>query len=133
MTGSSASLDWNATDITRRIEDALVVGLGNAGQVLHRRADSLVATNYPPASTPGEPPHRRSGTLQRGLGVRLERIPGGGIVRMGWQRGTPVYAEHLARGTTRMKARPTMPKVLADRQADAVATIVEAVRHELRR
>lgn len=116
----------------RRLEEALLVGLGNAGQVLHRRAVEVVNVPYPPASRPGEPPRRRSRTLQRGLTVWVERVGRGGIAHMGWRKGHPDYAEYLARGTRRMAARPTMPVVLADRGKDALATVAEALKRALR-
>lgn len=126
------SLDWNDAVVKRRIEEALYVGLGNAGQVLHRRATDVVNVPYPPASRPGEPPHRRTRTLQRDLTVWLERVPGGAVMHMGWRRGRPDYAEYLAKGTRRMAARPALPEVWRTRGHDAIATVVEALRRALR-
>lgn len=129
---ADVELRWYAAQVTKVLEDAVLVGLGNAGQVLYRRAVTVVDKSYPPASQPGEPPRKRSGVLQRGLTVWIERVPGGGIVHMGWRRDNPVYARYLAGGTRRMAARPTMPVVLRDRREDAIATVGEAVRRALR-
>jgi hypothetical protein len=126
------NLQWNADAITRRLEEAVLIGLGNAGQVLHRRAVSVVDKPYPPASQPGEPPRKRSGILQKGLTVWIEKVPGGGIMHMGWRMDNPVYARHLVDGTWKMKARPTMPVVFRDRAADVVQTVAEALRRALR-
>lgn len=115
----------------RRLEAAMVVGLGNAGQVLHRRAVDVVNTPYPPASSPGQPPHRRSRTLQRGLTVWITRGVGTVVMHMGWRNNDPVYARFLAKGTARMAPRPALPVVLASRRRDILPTVANALKRAL--
>jgi len=56
---------------------------------------------YPPASSPGESPHRRTGNLQRSAEVGAVRQPGKRTVNV----LTP-YGKYLEYGTVKMLPRP---------------------------
>lgn len=73
------------------------------GIVVSRHAKQLVGVAYPPASSPGEPPHRRTGRLQQSITYDVRRKSGQPAVRI--YAGVP-YGEFLETGTSRMAARP---------------------------
>lgn len=63
--------------------------------------------NFPPASRPGEPPAKRSGTLDLSVvAIAEENLRNGKIVTL-VQAGAP-YASHLEYDTYKMAARPFM-------------------------
>lgn len=67
-----------------------------------------VGDAYPPASEPGQFPHRRSGRLQSSFVYKVEKLPAG------WEAlfaSTCPYFKFLEHGTTRMAARPVIAQV----------------------
>lgn len=73
------------------------------GIVVSRHAKALVGVSYPPASSPGEPPARRTGRLQQSITYQVRGKSGRPAVRI--YAGAP-YGEFLETGTSRMAARP---------------------------
>lgn len=69
-----------------------------------------LADDYPPASAPGESPHRRSGYLQEGVSWGVERS---GPIYTLTVASTALYSVYLEFGTSRMAARPFMSPALA--------------------
>lgn len=70
--------------------DVLTLADQRLGRVVHELADNVrrdVNIAYPPASEPGEPPHKRSGGLQRA--VTGERVGAGD-----WYYGTLLVEPH---------------------------------------
>jgi hypothetical protein len=91
------------------------------GRVVHELADNVrtdVNISYPPASIPGQPPHKRSGGLQRA-------VVGSRIGAGDWAYGTHLVEPHpdgrgranlglwMEEGTVSMRARPFLVPVLA--------------------
>lgn len=63
---------------------------------------SRVGTPYPPPSRPGQPPHRRTGRLQRGINGNTV-LSGNRLIMTHFARAP--YAAFVAFGTRRMAAR----------------------------
>ena len=109
MPGTSRVV-WNGRKVfaTTRLQakGRLQVGARTAREDLRR----LVGTPYPPASTPGTPPHRRTGRLQRSVFSEVRERAKSISVYIG---ARAPYAGYLQRGTRRMAARPFLPSRLA--------------------
>jgi|GEM_PF-2750215 len=84
---------------------AQAIGIRCAGY-----ASNLVNTPYPPASKPGEPPHKRTGNLQAGItneqSESVESIDTKIVARRA--EGNPKVPGWLEFGTKKMAARPFM-------------------------
>lgn len=74
-----------------------------AGKAIVAHTRALVGIQYPPASSPGQPPHRRTGAFQRSVEYTTRRRSGEPAVRI---YSTSPYGDYLNDGTTRMAARP---------------------------
>jgi hypothetical protein len=61
----------------------------------------VLSITYPPASRPGESPHRRTGTLRDSVASRLDATES-----IGWVSVDTPYASMLEDGTRKMKPRP---------------------------
>lgn len=73
------------------------------GAVVSRHAKQLVGVQYPPASSPGNPPHRRTGAFQQSITYEVRKRSGQPAVRI---YSTSPYGDFLNDGTSRMAARP---------------------------
>lgn len=80
---------------------------GGQGRGNRRRA---AARKYQPSS-PGEPPRKRTGTLQKSIAHEIERRPGEVLARIGTKVG---YGKFLEFGTRRMAARPYLRPALTE-------------------
>lgn len=86
-----------------------------------------LSTGFPPASSPGDPPHHRSGDLRRSVFDRVtESRPGRfeGTVGVRAEHGI-----HLEFGTRRMAARPFLRPALDEfrpRYQGVMRTAIEA-------
>lgn len=82
-------------DLLKKVE----VGLNRLVEEQANTAQQLVNTPYPPASSPGNPPHKRSGNLQ----VHIHALPavltqGGFIAGLGVPMDEVPYARRLELG-----------------------------------
>lgn len=68
-----------------------------------------LADDYPPASSPGESPHRRTGYLQESVSWGVDRF---GPIYTLTVASTALYSVYLEFGTERMAARPFMAPAL---------------------
>lgn len=66
----------------------------------------MVGTNYPPSSEPYNPPHKRTGNLQAGIGIQEIAVEGS-IIRLTIE-STVEYSAYLEYGTDSMTKRPFM-------------------------
>jgi HK97 gp10 family phage protein len=73
------------------------------GIVVSRHAKQLVGIQYPPASSPGNPPHRRTGAFRQSITYEVRKRSGQPAVRI---YSTSPYGDFLNDGTSRMAARP---------------------------
>ncbi|MCA1569751.1 MAG: hypothetical protein LC798_05400 [Chloroflexi bacterium] len=56
-------VEWNGPKILRDVERAARRGMEDAGRQIANDARQKLSKPYPPASRPGQPPHRRTGAL----------------------------------------------------------------------
>jgi hypothetical protein len=106
---TNVKIRWRGAEFQRElaveIERRMVLAEGFA----RRQYQENVATPYPPASLPGQFPHRRSGELQRGVRANVNRtatkvqLTLGNVARS--KRGFP-YPTALEAGTVKMQPRP---------------------------
>jgi HK97 gp10 family phage protein len=83
--------------------------LVKAGQYLQRKLRANLNTPYPPASSPGEMPHRRTGELRDSMDVFTSSD--GLAVRV-----TTEHAGYLEYGTANMAARPFFQRTIDQEQ-----------------
>jgi len=88
------------------------------GEQLIRDIRGIVNTPYPPASTPGNPPHRRSGRLSKLL---MAKVVGDELyVKSAARRGDAPYPKFLEEGTSKMAPRPYLRPVVAFRKQNPI-------------
>lgn len=129
---SDVTVIWRGDDVLREIEAAVVTGMEIAGTAMRASTVRSLSTPFPPASAPGNPPHRRSGGLAGAVDSRVSRQGRNVVLSVGVPTGSRVrrQAEALQKGTSRMAARPFLPEV--DRATTTVVGYVEgAVRAQV--
>lgn len=98
------------------IDDLWEVVIQTANEVAQEMEDDVkrrISEPYPPASDPGEPPHRRSGRLAEDAGSVVVVDEGSKTVTVNC--GTDVfYGEYLEEGTDRMEPRPVWRQLQED-------------------
>lgn len=97
----------------------LTARLHEVGEVVSQEAKQLVSEPYPPESSPGEPPHKRSGLLQESITYHVDEAKKAVLIgAFGANRskgaGSPFnYSVALELGTGKMAPRPWLrPAVL---------------------
>ncbi len=86
------------------LDQAAEVALEQFGEALVERIQTLISTPYPPASSPGEAPHKRTGDLIESYEWRLVKgLLGGKTLEVG---SNIEYAGWLELGTSKMAPRP---------------------------
>lgn len=101
-------LTWNGDAYLAYVAEVFDDRLGSAAEVVATAMRNNLSTDYPPASSPGEFPHRRSGNLQ--AEVHVEK-PGPLVRRIG---SSAKHAAYLELGTRKMAARPWAIKSLME-------------------
>jgi HK97 gp10 family phage protein len=100
------NIDHVIDTIARRIEAEAAQHAGEVEDDIRQRLNIA----YPPASSPGDTPHRRTGNLSASTQARVVKREGDRIsVDVA---NTAEYAEHLEFGTDRMEPRPFMGPAL---------------------
>ena len=106
------SMSWNGNQFYQHLVEQLDARLGEAAEVLATRMRNNLSEDYPPASMPGQSPHRRTGNLQASVEVKkpqpLKRLVG----------SSAAYAKFLEFGTSKMAARPWALKSLMQAKND---------------
>lgn len=69
MISAEVKITWNGPRVAAGMLGATLDGIGAAANALAEKIKDNIGTQGPPASTPGEFPHRESGDLQRGIKV----------------------------------------------------------------
>lgn len=115
-----------------RLRDAVAQTLNEQGEKLTDQLRQDLATPFPPASSPGEEPHRRSGELAAGIGHHIEAAPGG--VRLVVHSARPPGADDanvpaaLEFGGANNEPRPYMMPSLTAAPSTVTPALAEAVR-----
>lgn len=111
---------WNAPAVIAAVEAAALAGLREAGEASAQVFRQRVDTPYPPASSPGGPPHKRSGALSRSITSRVDSV-GGPTLHVGVFPGAEAvsYARCLQKGTGRMRPRPFLAQIAVTSLANA--------------
>jgi HK97 gp10 family phage protein len=113
------------------IVNRLKVKARQAAEVFAERGKSYIRDSlsqpYPPASKPGEIPHRRSGRLMAAVTATVEEQ--GDQIRVKWGNTAP-YSGFLESGTGRMAARPFIRPASAHLGPQFVAHMREAMRRK---
>lgn len=105
---------WDARKLKLSARKEAASRLSLAAQYIRAYIVRSISKPYPPASSPGEPPHARSGRL-RGSVVAPPVSPNELVARVG---ATVEYAPLLEKGTKKMSARPFFgPALRATRNA----------------
>lgn len=99
-------------------------GLDDAMEFLADQTQAALNTAYPPPSSPGESPHRRTGHLQRNVDAHEAELHGAWLVgAVGVNIDTVSYAGHLEFGTSKMSARPYLRPSLHN-NAEAIRQVI---------
>jgi HK97 gp10 family phage protein len=77
--------------------------LRKAGDWMKKQVQQMIGKPFPPSSAEGEPPHRRSGNLQRSITIKFSKTPVALEVKVGSKAS---YAMDLEMGTSKVPARP---------------------------
>ena len=80
-------------------------GLRSIQAEIKAEVQALIATPYPPPSAPFRPPHRRTGKLQSGITVTVEKGARGRAAAL-VVKSNQVYGPMLEFGTSKMSPRP---------------------------
>src|SRR4051812_38249855 len=104
-------VQMNPSQVVRvRLKQALLETLQEVGGRIEDSTAEQLSDSYPPASEPGEEPHRRTGALRAGISHSADYTDHGAqvtifVVRDG---ADPLVPVHLEFGTKFMAARPFM-------------------------
>lgn len=82
------------------------------------------------ASRPGEPPRKRTGTLQKSIAHQIEVAPNQIIAKVG---SKVPYARHLELGTSRMAPRPYLRPSLAEYRASFQNVVSTELRRQFKK
>jgi hypothetical protein len=93
-----------ATFITTAVGPAIVDAFEAVGGSIVSGIQQDISTPYPPASTPGTPPHKRTGNLIAQTNHEVITTIGSGRITL-TVFNSAAYAAYLRDGTSRMGAR----------------------------
>lgn len=97
----------NAEAILAKYAGQIAERLERVGELQKTTMQSLVNEPYPPASSAGNPPHRRTGHLRESIQSSGAEIHGLTVsVTVSVPDEQVAYAKFLEHGTNRMSARP---------------------------
>jgi phage gpG-like protein len=101
---------WNGEAAKAYVRAEAVKSLTRAAIEVERRAKELVSIAYPPPSSPGEAPHKRTGRLRASITYEVDASD------LRARVGTNVtYGKHLELGTSRgLRPRPWLRRALAE-------------------
>jgi HK97 gp10 family phage protein len=88
------------------LERALAPAMERAADYMVGVTKIMISTPYPPSSTPGDPPHMRTGDLMRS--IQQNKRGRTYVISAGTDGGTASYASYLEYGTSKMAPRPFM-------------------------
>lgn len=113
----------HSDDFIRRARNELERAIARGTIRVQASAIDLATRDaYPPASTPGTPPHVRTGTLSRSIDQETFQRSGEFVGRVGTNL---IYGKYLELGTSRMAARPYLRPAL-DMNRNQIVTEIKA-------
>lgn len=115
------SIQWNGAICMAEIRSQLARNLERAAEHVAGKVRDKLRIPGPPASSPGEPPHRRSGELQGNI-LPLLDVTNPDQPTAYIQANTP-YAEVLELGGGHVAARPFLRPTLVE-ESDAIERIL---------
>lgn len=120
----------NIKQVPWAVRRAVADGMEAAAKHLVRVTKANLNTPYPPASSPGDFPHRRTGNLRNAIDYWINRKTLS--VYVGPNTDAP-YAWHLERGTSRMAARPFLAPSYGQIKASMKRRIADATKSAMRK
>jgi hypothetical protein len=107
---ADVQLKWFGDQISARLKSELTKRIYTSCIVLSNAAKQSLGQPFPPSSSPGQPPHRRTGRLRASVAYEVDGMTG--------RVGTNVqYGRWLELGTSRVDARPWLrPALMSSRQ-----------------
>jgi len=111
------TVNWKGEAFMQRMEAQYDARLGRAAEIVAAKQREFINTPYPPASSPGESPHKRTGNLQAKVAVTK---PAPLVRRIG---SSAFYALFLELGTRKMAPRPFLLKSLMETAQDVKNTV----------
>lgn len=108
-------------------EEGVPEGLDLAGEVIVGEIQRLQSTPFPPASRPGEPPHRRTGELRDSWEHRVE---GGDTLRID---SSAEHSRFMEFGTRYISPRPSVRPAVRSQGAKVTSKVAEAIDRAQRR
>lgn len=103
--------EWHADRILADVERGTRNGLEQAGKQLAAKAKSDLSNSYPPASRPGQPPHKRSGALAAAQEHKVVTEGGDIVLKVGTRPGLR-YAPIMAKTRPWLAVTPTAEQVI---------------------
>lgn len=105
-----ATFKFKKAGTTAKIRSAVAYGLEVLGDRIYKRLRQTLNTPYPPASQPGDPPHRRTGRLRNATYYRVNKAKS--ELHVGFDARKARYWRFLEGGTKKMDPRPSLKPVL---------------------
>lgn len=114
---------WSGGRAPWAVRSAIADGQARAADRIKRAIRRTINIPFPPASQPGEPPHRRTGNLRRNVEWWQNRKTL--TVQVGVTVDAP-YGLFLEFGTRKMAARPFIRPIMEDMQSTIKNTMNRA-------
>jgi hypothetical protein len=117
--------------ITETLYPAVADALSKAGDVGLIRINAECGVEYPPASLPGMPPHKRTGNLlaSTSYSINLDSNSQVGLVFY----ATEPYAKYLRDGTSKMASRKFFtPEMGADLFVKAIEIVIDEIQRRFK-
>jgi HK97 gp10 family phage protein len=106
--GNNSQRDWDS--FRKEMEGVAREAMARAAIIVETEAKLLLnLAAYPPASAPGDPPHKRTGTLGRSIQNEVLKDEKELVGRVGTNL---VYGRWLELGTSQMEPRPYLRPAL---------------------
>ena len=114
MAGKSVELNIDVDPVVNATRHDMAKRLNKAGQHVRNVLVRKLSSPWPPASTPGEMPHARTGKLRQSINVRRATAD-----NLHCEVGTSLrYGAYLEIGTKKMAARPFLRRTILEEAAN---------------
>ena len=128
--GSGSYFRSYRRNVVEMVQQRVTNVLTEEGEQSVSELQSALETPYPPASSPGEYPHRRTGNLQSGIEsqVHTDQYDVELTVASSRINGNPHVPSFLEFGTSRMAPRPYMRPARIRTQARLLNELADALK-----